>query len=158
MDLSGHYNGLVHATHSLPRDPRAVSFKRCRGCPVWWRLLCTAGTASCKLLLHPALRCIRKGPAYPFITHTATQTMLRTHLLDVYFQFCKTHQEATVVFSPQSHHFIQHTNQQKLGIFCYHWVKNIPRALCCSLPGKTQKSLSHTHFQTAMSKQMWNQI
>lgn len=29
---------------------------------------CWQQFASCKLLLHPALRCIRKGSAYPFIT------------------------------------------------------------------------------------------
>lgn len=84
--------------------------------------------------------------------------MLRIHSLDMYFQFCKTHPEATVVFSPQSHHFSQHPNQQKSGILSFHWVKNIWSALCYSLPVKTQKSLSHTHFQTVMSNQMWDQI
>lgn len=85
--------------------------------------------------------------------------MLRMPLLDMYFQFCKTHPEATVFFSPQSHYFIQHLNQQKSGIeVCFHWVKNISSALCYSLHGKTQKCLSHAHFRTAMPNQMWDQI
>lgn len=164
-----HCNGSVCTTPSFPTDPRPVSFARHSSRPVWWQLLCPVGTASCKLLLHPGTEVHQRGFSLPIhnppVCHAtlllrihANPSMLRIHPLDMYFQFCKTHPGATVVFSPQSHHFSQHPNQQKLGIFCFHWAKNMSSALCYSLSGKTQNSLSHTHFQTAMSNQMWDQI
>lgn len=75
--------------------------------------------------------------------------MPRTRLWDMYFQFCKKHPEGTVVFSLRA---------KPTEVWAILFPLGEKHIKCYSLPGKTQNSLNCTHFQAAMSNQMWDQI